>query len=75
MFQKTLEESFAGDNCGILLRGVQKADIERGMVLSAPGSITPHTKFESQVYILTKEEGERYFPTYRTGSKHSQQDE
>ena len=68
MFQKTLEESFAGDNCGILLRGVQKADIERGMVLSAPGSITPHTKFESQVYILTKEEGGRhtpFFPGYR----------
>ena len=68
MFQKTLEESFAGDNCGILLRGVQKIDIERGMVLSAPGSITPHTKFESQVYILTKEEGGRhtpFFPGYR----------
>jgi elongation factor Tu len=68
MFQKTLEESFAGDNCGILLRGVQKSDIERGMVLSAPGSITPHTKFESQVYILTKEEGGRhtpFFPGYR----------
>jgi elongation factor Tu len=68
MFQKTLEESVAGDNVGILLRGVQKADIERGMVLSAPGSITPHTKFESQVYILTKEEGGRhtpFFPGYR----------
>jgi elongation factor Tu len=68
MFQKTLEESVAGDNVGILLRGVQKADIERGMVLSAPGSITPHTKFESQVYILNKEEGGRhtpFFPGYR----------
>ena len=68
MFQKTLEESVAGDNVGILLRGVQKVDIERGMVLSAPGSITPHTKFESQVYILTKEEGGRhtpFFPGYR----------
>ena len=68
MFQKTLEESVAGDNVGILLRGIQKADIERGMVLSAPGSITPHTQFESQVYILTKEEGGRhtpFFPGYR----------
>jgi elongation factor Tu len=68
MFQKTLEESVAGDNVGILLRGVQKADIERGMVLSAIGSITPHTKFESQVYILNKEEGGRhtpFFPGYR----------
>jgi elongation factor Tu len=68
MFQKTLDESVAGDNVGILLRGVQKADIERGMVISAPGSITPHTQFESQVYILTKEEGGRhtpFFPGYR----------
>ena len=68
MFQKTLDESVAGDNVGILLRGIQKTDIERGMVLSAPGSITPHTKFESQVYILNKEEGGRhtpFFPGYR----------
>jgi len=68
MFQKTLEESVAGDNVGILLRGIQKTDIERGMVLSAPGSITPHTQFEAQVYILTKEEGGRhtpFFPGYR----------
>jgi len=68
MFQKTLEESFAGDNCGILLRGIQKADIERGMCLVAPGTIKPHTKFESQVYILNKEEGGRhtpFFPGYR----------
>jgi elongation factor Tu len=68
MFQKTLEESVAGDNVGILLRGIQKTDIERGMVLSAPGSITPHTNFEAQVYILTKEEGGRhtpFFPGYR----------
>jgi elongation factor Tu len=68
MFQKTLEESVAGDNVGVLLRGIQKTDIERGMVLSAPGSITPHTKFEAQVYILTKEEGGRhtpFFPGYR----------
>lgn len=68
MFQKTLEESFAGDNIGVLLRGVQKDSIQRGMVLSKPGSITPHTKFESQVYILTKEEGGRhtsFFAGYR----------
>jgi len=68
MFQKTLEESVAGDNVGILLRGVQKTDIERGMVLAKPGSITPHTKFEAQVYVLTKEEGGRhtpFFPGYR----------
>jgi elongation factor Tu len=68
MFQKTLEESVAGDNVGILLRGIQKAEIERGMVLSKPGSITPHTKFEAQVYVLTKEEGGRhtpFFPGYR----------
>jgi len=68
MFQKTLEESVAGDNVGILLRGVQKIDIERGMVLAKPGTITPHTKFEAQVYVLTKEEGGRhtpFFPGYR----------
>jgi len=55
MFQKTLEEGFAGDNVGILLRGVTREDIERGMVLSKPGTITPHTNFESEVYVLTKE--------------------
>ena len=68
MFQKTLEESVAGDNVGILLRGVDKKNIQRGMVLAKPGSITPHTKFESQVYVLTKEEGGRhtpFFPGYR----------
>ena len=68
MFQKTLDESVAGDNVGILLRGVQKIDIERGMVLAKPGSITPHTKFEAQVYVLTREEGGRhtpFFPGYR----------
>ena len=68
MFQKTLEESFAGDNIGVLLRGIQKDDVQRGMVLAKPGSITPHTKFESQVYILTKEEGGRhtsFFAGYR----------
>ena len=68
MFQKTLDESVAGDNVGILLRGIQKNDVERGMVLSAPGSITPHKQFEAQVYILNKEEGGRhtpFFPGYR----------
>ena len=68
MFQKTLDESVAGDNVGILLRGVQKIDIERGMVLAKPGSILAHTKFEAQVYVLTKEEGGRhtpFFPGYR----------
>lgn len=68
MFQKTLEESVAGDNVGVLLRGVQKSDIERGMVLAKPGTITPHTKFEAQVYVLNKDEGGRhtpFFPGYR----------
>ncbi len=68
MFQKSLEESVAGDNVGVLLRGIQKTDVERGMVLAKPGSITPHTKFEAQVYVLTKEEGGRhtpFFPGYR----------
>ena len=64
MFQKTLDESVAGDNVGVLLRGVQKDDIERGMVLSKPGSITPHTEFESEVYILKKEEGGRHTPFF-----------
>nr|YP_009532777.1 Translation elongation factor Tu [Pedobesia claviformis]AYC65281.1 Translation elongation factor Tu [Pedobesia claviformis] len=68
MFQKTLQTSVAGDNVGILLRGAQKEDIQRGMVLSKPGSITPHTSFEAQVYILKKEEGGRhtsFFAGYR----------
>ena len=64
MFQKTLDEGLAGDNVGILLRGVQKDDIQRGMVLSKPGTITPHTKFEGEVYILTKEEGGRHTPFF-----------
>jgi elongation factor Tu len=68
MFQKTLDESVAGDNVGVLLRGIQKDDVERGMVLAKPGTITPHTKFEAQVYVLKKEEGGRhtpFFPGYR----------
>ncbi len=60
MFKKTLDETVAGDNVGVLLRGIQKKDIERGMVMAKPGSITPHTKFEAQVYVLTKEEGGRH---------------
>nr|YP_010988245.1 translation elongation factor Tu [Rhodochorton tenue]WOK79441.1 translation elongation factor Tu [Rhodochorton tenue] len=64
MFQKTLDEGMAGDNIGILLRGVQKKDIERGMVLAQPGTITPHTQFEAEVYILTQEEGGRHTPFF-----------
>nr|YP_010700378.1 translation elongation factor EF-Tu [Flexiglena variabilis]WCH63511.1 translation elongation factor EF-Tu [Flexiglena variabilis] len=64
MFQKSLDEAMAGDNVGILLRGIQKTDIERGMVISKPGKINPHTKFDSQVYILTKEEGGRHTPFF-----------
>ncbi len=64
MFQKILEEGLAGDNVGVLLRGIQKADIERGMVIAKPGSITPHTQFESEVYILKKEEGGRHTPFF-----------
>ncbi|MEM1366452.1 MAG: elongation factor Tu [Cyanobacteria bacterium P01_H01_bin.15] len=65
MFQKTLDEGLAGDNVGVLLRGVQKEDITRGMVLAKPGSITPHTKFEGEVYVLTKEEGGRHTPFFK----------
>jgi elongation factor Tu len=68
MFRKLLDEGMAGDNVGLLLRGVQKDDIERGMVLVKPNSIKPHTKFEGEVYVLKKEEGGRhtpFFPNYR----------
>jgi len=64
MFQKTLDEGLAGDNVGLLLRGIQKEDMERGMVLAAPATITPHTVFEAEVYILTKEEGGRHTPFF-----------
>lgn len=64
MFNKTLDEGIAGDNVGILLRGVKKEEIQRGQVLSAPGSITPHTKFECEVYVLSKEEGGRHTPFF-----------
>jgi len=68
MFNKTLEEGRAGDNIGVLLRGIEKDDLKRGMVLSKPGSITPHKKFEGEVYVLSKEEGGRhtaFFSGYR----------
>ncbi|MEA5511271.1 elongation factor Tu [Crocosphaera sp. UHCC 0190] len=65
MFQKQLEEGLAGDNVGLLLRGVKKEDIERGMVIAKPGSITPHTTFEGEVYVLTKEEGGRHTPFFK----------
>ncbi|KPK41953.1 MAG: elongation factor Tu, partial [Omnitrophica WOR_2 bacterium SM23_29] len=64
MFRKLLDEGMAGDNVGVLLRGIDKKDLERGMVLAKPGSITPHTKFKAQVYILTKEEGGRHTPFF-----------
>ena len=64
IFQKTLEQGFAGDNVGILLRGVTREDIERGMVLAQAGSISPHTNFEAEVYVLTKEEGGRHTPFF-----------
>jgi elongation factor Tu len=64
MFQKTLDQGQAGDNIGALLRGVEKDDLERGMVLAKPGSITPHTDFEGEVYVLTKEEGGRHTPFF-----------
>jgi elongation factor Tu len=64
MFQKTLEYGVAGDNVGILLRGIERTDLERGQVLAKPGSITPHTKFEASVYVLSKEEGGRHTPFF-----------
>ena len=65
MFQKSLDKGFAGDNIGILLRGVQKTDVLRGMVLSKPGSINPHTQFDAEVYILTKDEGGRHTAIFK----------
>ena len=65
MFRKLLDEGRAGDNVGLLLRGVDKDDIERGMVLAKPGSITPHTQFNAEVYVLTKEEGGRHTPFFK----------
>jgi len=65
MFRKLLDQGMAGDNVGILLRGTKREDVERGQVLAKPGSITPHTKFEAEVYILTKEEGGRHTPFFK----------
>jgi elongation factor Tu len=64
MFRKTLDYGQAGDNVGLLLRGIEKDDVERGQVIAKPGSVTPHTKFEAEVYILTKEEGGRHTPFF-----------
>ena len=64
MFHKQLDEAWAGENCGLLLRGLKRDDVERGQVVAAPGSITPHTKFEANVYILSKDEGGRHNPFY-----------
>jgi elongation factor Tu len=64
MFRKLLDEGRAGDNVGLLLRGVGKDEIQRGQVLAKPGSITPHTKFKAEVYVLTKEEGGRHTPFF-----------
>ncbi len=64
MFQKTLDSGIAGDNVGVLLRGIEKEQLERGMVIAKPGSITPHTKFECEVYVLSKEEGGRHTPFF-----------
>ena len=65
MFRKLLDDAQAGDNVGLLLRGIEKSDLERGMVLAKPGSVNPHTKFEGEVYILTKEEGGRHTPFFQ----------
>jgi len=65
MFRKTLDEAQAGDNVGLLLRGVEKDDVQRGQVIAKPGSITPHTEFEAEIYVLTKEEGGRHTPFFK----------
>jgi elongation factor Tu len=65
MFRKLLDEAEAGDNIGVLLRGINRTDVERGQVLAKPGSITPHTQFKAQVYVLTKEEGGRHTPFFQ----------
>ena len=65
MFRKLLDEGRAGDNIGVLLRGTKKDEVERGQVLAKPGSITPHTKFEAEVYVLSKDEGGRHTPFFK----------
>ena len=64
MFNKLLDQGMAGDNVGLLLRGVEKKEVERGQVLAKPGSIQPHTKFEAQIYVLSKDEGGRHSPFF-----------
>ena len=64
MFRKLLDEARAGDNVGVLLRGIKKEDVERGQVIAKPGSIKPHKKFKAEVYVLTKEEGGRHTPFF-----------
>jgi elongation factor Tu len=64
MFRKSLDEALAGDNIGVLLRGIEKDEVERGMVLAKPGTIKPHTDFQAEVYVLTKEEGGRHTPFF-----------
>jgi elongation factor Tu len=64
MFHKSMDEAWAGENCGLLLRGIKRDEVERGQVVAKPGTITPHTEFEAQVYILTKSEGGRHNPFY-----------
>ncbi|MCX7752718.1 MAG: EF-Tu/IF-2/RF-3 family GTPase, partial [Blastocatellia bacterium] len=64
MFRKVLDEGIAGDNVGLLLRGVERREVERGQVVAKPGSITPHTRFRAEVYVLTKEEGGRHTPFF-----------
>jgi elongation factor Tu len=65
MFNKLMDESQAGDNVGLLLRGLKKEDVERGQVIAKPGTITPHTEFEAEVYVLSKEEGGRHTPFFK----------
>src|SRR5207248_5653699 len=71
MFRKLLDEGQPGDNVGLLLRGVEKHEVERGMVLAKPKSITPHTQFESEVYVLTKDEGGRHTPFFKRSEEHT----
>jgi elongation factor Tu len=65
MFNKSLDEGQAGDNAGLLLRGLKKEDVERGQVLAKPGSVTPHSEFEGEIYVLSKEEGGRHSPFFK----------
>jgi elongation factor Tu len=71
MFRKLLDQGQAGDNIGALLRGTKRDDVERGQVLAKPGSITPHTKFEAEVYVLSKDEGGRHTPFFATATVRS----